>query len=52
MATAEIKAISLTDFLKLPYIEESPAWEYVDEGAVQKSMAGEKHSFAMKIRCG
>ncbi len=36
--------LTLDDFLRLPAIEESPAWEYLDGEAVQKPMPGGKHS--------
>jgi Uma2 family endonuclease len=48
VTTAKIKAISLSDFLSLPYIEESPAWEYIGGGAIQKPMGGGKHSLLQK----
>lgn len=37
-------SLTLDDFLRLPAIEESPAWEYIDGEAVQKPMPGGKHS--------
>ncbi|MFM7450812.1 MAG: Uma2 family endonuclease [Leptolyngbyaceae cyanobacterium] len=37
-------ALTLNDFLRLPAIEESPAWEYLDGGVMQKPMPGGKHS--------
>lgn len=39
---------TLQEFLKLPYIDESPAWEYINGEAVQKSMGGGKHSLLQK----
>ncbi|PHJ59241.1 hypothetical protein VF14_16920 [Nostoc linckia z18] len=39
---------TLEDFLKLPNIEESPAWEYINGEAIQKPMAGGKHSLLQK----
>jgi len=42
------ESTTLEDFLKLPYIEESPAWEYINKEAIQKPMAGGKHSFLQK----
>ncbi|MBD2678034.1 MULTISPECIES: Uma2 family endonuclease [Nostoc] len=39
---------TLEEFLKLPYIEESPAWEYINGEAIQKPMAGGKHSLLQK----
>lgn len=40
--------IALEDFLKLPYLEESPAWEYVDGIALQKPMPKTRHSILQK----
>lgn len=37
-------SLSLDNFLRLPEIEESPAWEYLDGNAIQKPMPGGKHS--------
>lgn len=37
-------SLTLNDFLKLPFIEESPAWEFIDSEAMQKPMPGGKHS--------
>lgn len=37
-------ALSLSDFLRLPSIEESPAWEFIDGEVIQKPMPGGKHS--------
>lgn len=42
------KTIALEEFLKLPYIEESPAWEYVNGAVIQKAMGGGKHSTLQK----
>ncbi|MBW4645035.1 MAG: Uma2 family endonuclease [Goleter apudmare HA4340-LM2] len=42
------KSTTLEEFLKLPYIEESPAWEYINGGAIQKPMGGGKHSLLQK----
>ncbi|BAY77374.1 hypothetical protein NIES25_38360 [Nostoc linckia NIES-25] len=42
------ESTTLEDFLKLPYIEESPAWEYINGEAIQKPMAGGKHSLLQK----
>lgn len=39
---------TLEEFLKLPYIEESPAWEYINGEAIQKPMGGGKHSLLQK----
>lgn len=40
--------ITLQAFLQLPYIEESPAWEYINGAGVQKPMGGGKHSTLQK----
>ncbi len=42
------ESTTLEEFLKLPYIEESPAWEYINQEAIQKPMAGGKHSLLQK----
>jgi hypothetical protein len=42
------KITTLEEFLKLPYIEESPAWEYINFEAIQKPMKGGKHSLLQK----
>lgn len=39
---------TLEEFLQLPYIEESPAWEYINGEAIQKPMGGGKHSLLQK----
>ncbi|MBH8551500.1 Uma2 family endonuclease [Nostocaceae cyanobacterium CENA357] len=39
---------TLEEFLKLPYIEYSPAWEYINGEAIQKPMGGGKHSLLQK----
>lgn len=36
--------LTLEQFLRLPYIEESPAWEFVQGEISQKPMPGGKHS--------
>lgn len=38
------KTLSIEQFLQLPNIEESPAWEFVNGEAQQKPMPGIKHS--------
>jgi Uma2 family endonuclease len=40
--------ITLEQFLKLSYIDESPAWEYINGGLIQKPMGGGKHSLLQK----
>ncbi len=42
------KITTLEEFLKLSYIEESPAWEYINKEAIQKPMGGGKHSLLQK----
>ncbi|MBE9205516.1 Uma2 family endonuclease [Nostoc sp. LEGE 06077] len=42
------ESTTLEEFLKLPYIEESPAWEYINAEAIQKPMGGGKHSLLQK----
>ncbi|PSB08389.1 hypothetical protein C7B76_26540 [filamentous cyanobacterium CCP2] len=37
-------SLTLDDFLRLPSIEESPAWEFIDGNVIQKPMPGGKHS--------
>ncbi|MEH2151446.1 Uma2 family endonuclease [Nostoc sp.] len=42
------ESTTLEEFLKLPYIEESPAWEYINGEGIQKPMGGAKHSLLQK----
>ncbi|WP_066376193.1 MULTISPECIES: Uma2 family endonuclease [unclassified Anabaena] len=44
--------ITLENFLKLPYIDESPAWEYLNGKAIQKTMPGGKNSLLQKRLVG
>lgn len=44
MTIAAPHPLSLEQFLKLPYIEDSPAWEFTNGEALQKPMSGGKHS--------
>ncbi|NET07869.1 MAG: Uma2 family endonuclease [Symploca sp. SIO2B6] len=44
MKSAAPKPIQLEEFLQLPHIEDSPAWEYIQGEAIQKPMPGGKHS--------
>lgn len=44
MTVALPQRLTLEEFLTLPYIEESPAWEFVQGEATQKPMPGGKHS--------
>lgn len=39
---------TLKEFLKLPYVDDSPAWEFIKGVAVQKPMGGGKHSLLQK----
>lgn len=48
MTTSFTQALTLEDFLKLPYLEDSPAWEYVDGVAIQKPMPKTRHSILQK----
>lgn len=43
-----VASLQLKEFLTLPWIEESPAWEYVEGEAIQKPMGGGKHSALQK----
>jgi Uma2 family endonuclease len=40
--------ISLTEFLTLPHVNESPSWEYINGNIIQKPMGGGKHSALQK----
>lgn len=42
--TVSIPITNAEGFLKLPYINESPVWKYIDTILVQKPMGGAKHS--------
>ncbi len=44
MTIAISQPLTLEQFLKLPYIEDSPAWEFIQGEAIQKPMPGGKHS--------
>ena len=46
--SASLTKITLEEFLTLPYIEDSPAWEYIDEVASQKPMPKIRHSILQK----
>ncbi|MCF4970369.1 Uma2 family endonuclease [Nostoc sp. CMAA1605] len=52
MAASTTLILSLEDFLKLPYLEDSPAWEYLDGVAVQKPMPKTRHSILQKRLLG
>lgn len=44
MVTTASPSLTLSDFLTLPYIEDSPAWEYVNGTLTQKPMPKTFHS--------
>jgi Uma2 family endonuclease len=44
MTTTQIKPLSLESFLQQSYIDESPAWEYIDGEIRQKPMPQGQHS--------
>lgn len=46
--SASLTQITLEEFLKLPYLEDSPAWEYVDGVTLQKPMPKTRHSILQK----
>ena len=48
MTTSLTQVLTLKDFLELPYLEDSPAWEYVDGVAIQKPMPKTRHSILQK----
>ena len=48
MATLLTQKLTLEEFLKLPNLEESPAWEYVGGNAIQKPMPKVRHSILQK----
>jgi Uma2 family endonuclease len=48
MTASFTQILLLEDFLKLPYLEDSPAWEYVDGIAIQKPMPKTRHSILQK----
>lgn len=48
MTLAKPQNMALDEFLKLSWIEESPAWEYVNGRGIQKPMGGGKHSTLQK----
>lgn len=48
METISIPKTTLEEFLQLPYIDESPAWEYINTIISQKPMGGGKHSLLQK----
>lgn len=48
MTASATQSLTLEEFFKLPYLEESPAWEYVDGVAIQKPMPKTRHSILQK----
>jgi Uma2 family endonuclease len=48
MTTIVAKIIPIEEFLKLSFIDESPAWEYINSEVIQKPMGGGKHSLLQK----
>jgi Uma2 family endonuclease len=48
MTTSLTQVLTLEEFLKLPCLEDSPAWEYVDRIAIQKPMPKTRHSILQK----
>ena len=52
MSAFPAQTLALEDFLKLPCLEESPAWEYVNGVAIQKPMPKTRHSILQKRLLG
>ncbi len=52
MTIATPKPIPLAAFLQLDYINESPAWEYINGEVIQKTMGGVKHNTVQKRLVG
>ncbi len=48
MSAALTQKIALDEFLKLPYLDDSPAWEYADGVAIQKPMPKFRHAILQK----
>jgi Uma2 family endonuclease len=48
MTAALSQILTLDEFLKLPDLEASPAWEYINGVAMQKSMPKTRHSLLQK----
>ncbi|MDM3844734.1 MAG: hypothetical protein PT120_10645 [Aphanizomenon gracile PMC649.10] len=48
MTTTVAKIMTIEEFLKLGFIDESPAWEYIKSEVIQKPMGGGKHSLLQK----
>ena len=48
MTAALTQALTIEEFFKLSYVEESPAWEYINGIAIQKPMPKTRHSMLQK----
>jgi Uma2 family endonuclease len=48
MTASPTETLDLEEFLNLPQLEDSPAWEYVDGVALQKPMPKTRHSILQK----
>lgn len=48
MTAAVTPTLTIDEFLKLPYIEASPAWEYINGVALQKHMPKAQHAISQK----
>jgi Uma2 family endonuclease len=48
MTASLSQVLTIEDFHKIPYVEESPAWEYVNGTAVQKPIPKLRHSILKK----
>ena len=48
MTIAPVRPLSLDAFLALPYLEESPAWEYANGRVTQKPMPKTRHSLLQR----
>lgn len=48
MTTTTAPPTTLGEFLQLPFIDESPAWEFINGASLQKPMGGGKHSTLQK----
>lgn len=44
IASTQIKGLTLEEFLQQDYIDESPAYEYIDNQIIRKPMPQGKHS--------
>jgi Uma2 family endonuclease len=42
-----VKPLTIEEFLKLPYIEKSPAWEYINGNVIQQPMPKTRHSILL-----